>query len=74
MYRKMRVDELDDMSGVIPWTRYLSTVLNQTMNGSEQVVVYATEYFPMLATLIEGSDSRCHTKFSESSSPILTFV
>lgn len=58
MYRKVTISELNEMTEVIPWTRYLNTVLNRTMNENETVVIYASEYFPQLAALVNQTDQR----------------
>ena len=59
MYHKVSVAQLDKLSGSIPWSRFLAAVLGRPLNATdEHVVLYASEYFNLLAGLIEDSDPR----------------
>ncbi len=58
MYRKVTLTELNEMTEIIPWTRYLSTVLNRSVNETESVVIYASSYFPQLAALVNQTEDR----------------
>lgn len=65
MYRKMRAKDLDNMSDAVPFSRFFNTVLNRTLNSSDEVIVYAQEFFPELAILVEETDTRFDWLFSK---------
>lgn len=61
MYRKMTVAELSNETDVIPWEKYLGSVLNKSIDANEEVVVYAMDYFLDLAGLLNRTEDRYYT-------------
>lgn len=58
MYHKLRVFELEHVTPLIPWERYLSIVLDRNIEDDVELVVYASDYFPQLGALLNKTDSR----------------
>ena len=58
MYHKLRVFELKHVTPLIPWERYLSIVLDRDIEDDEELVVYASDYFPKLGALLNKTDTR----------------
>ena len=58
MYHKLRVFELRHITPLIPWERYLSIVLDHDIDESTELVVYASDYFPLLGALLRKTDAR----------------
>ena len=68
MYHKLRVFELEHVTPLIPWERYLSIVLDRNIEDDVELVVYASDYFPQLGALLNKTDSRFNSLLSFSSS------
>ncbi|KAI1283102.1 Membrane metallo-endopeptidase-like 1 [Halotydeus destructor] len=60
IYKKMTLDELSLLIPGIPWIAYVSASFQPITvhNGSEQVLIYAVDYFEKLSALIKNASNR----------------
>ena len=54
----MSVSDLSHLTTSIPWLRYFDIVLDRTLDGTEDIVVYASDYFPQLGALLDKTEPR----------------
>ncbi|XP_033166249.1 neprilysin-4 isoform X1 [Drosophila mauritiana] len=58
LYKRMTLDQLQDVVPEIKWRAYLQSLQDREVLGSEEVVIYAVEYMSKLVTLLDETDPR----------------
>ncbi|XP_013097717.2 neprilysin-4 isoform X1 [Stomoxys calcitrans] len=56
LYKRMTLGDLHDLIPQIDWIRYLTVLQQRTIQDTEEVVIYATEYMQELVNLLDGTD------------------
>ncbi|XP_023296054.2 neprilysin-4 isoform X1 [Lucilia cuprina] len=58
LYRRMTISELHNRIPEIDWTRYLTILQQRTIEPTEEIVIYATDYMEELVNLLSDTDSK----------------
>ncbi|XP_034665893.1 neprilysin-4 isoform X1 [Drosophila subobscura] len=58
LYKRMTLQQLEEVVPEIGWTAYLSTLQDRQVSDSEEVVIYAVDYMKQLVTLLAETEPR----------------